>query len=67
MHPDSSKKDVAKAILQGFQRAAGYLSDLPVATWKQMAAQAAQVQAQFAGVMARGRRLLRWLAVRSSW
>lgn len=65
MHPDSSKKDVAKAILQGFQRA-GYLSDLPVATWKQMAAQAAQVQAQVAGVMARGRGLLRWLAVRFS-
>ena len=31
MHPDSSKKDVAKAILQGFQR--GNISDLPVAAW----------------------------------
>lgn len=29
MHPDSSKKDVAKAILRGFQRG-GNISDLPV-------------------------------------
>lgn len=36
MHPDSTKTDVAKAILQGLRSGQTNASDLPVATWKQV-------------------------------
>ena len=36
MHPDSTKTDVAKAILQGLRSGETNASDLPVATWKQV-------------------------------
>lgn len=53
MHPDSTKTDVAKAILQGLRSGQTNASDLPVATWKQVFWQRLQhlsLLAEFHGV-----------------